>query len=181
MADNQFRARFSVPVGKLQSTNPGELAEVGDTVPIQLVGWNAAGTERLTQNVVLTYISENGYEIGWEYDATSQYLRTEDIYSIAPGYAIECAVAGNISLTATDGVDATVTAFSINGVTTTETFLITEDGAADLEAAMQAAFDAAGIAGEVTVTWVDAATDYFKVYVTNTTATVIITPGGTLA
>jgi hypothetical protein len=58
---------------------------------------------------------------------------------------------------------------------------VTAVGAAALEADLQTALQEQGLSGEVTVVWVDAATDYLKVYVTNTTATIILTPGGTLA
>lgn len=181
MADNQFRARFSMPVGKDQSTNPGELAAIGDTIPIILNGWNAAGTEHLTQNLVLTYVSENGYEIGWEYDSTSQYVRPQDILAIGPGYQIECPAIQNIGLVATDDITETVTAFEVNGVETTGSWAVTEEGAAALELAIQTYLDENGIAGEVTVVYVNAGTDYLQVYVMQTYAEITLTPGGDLA
>jgi hypothetical protein len=180
--DNVQGQRFFLPIYKDQSVgaNEGILAAAGDIITVLLKGVKPDGTHP-TQSLTLLSISDHGLEITWEHDATNQYARSGDIHSVAPVHQYVCPVAGNISLVGTTDVDAPVTSFSVNGVTHTETYPVTAVGAAALEADLQTALQEQGLSGEVTVVWVDAATDYLKVYVTNTTATIILTPGGTLA
>lgn len=173
MADNLFGLRWALPIYKDQ-TNPanvGVLAAAADVIVVQLKG--VGGSPLRTQNLTLASVSADGLEITWEHDATNQYVRPQDIVGILPAYQYECPDAANIGITAVDDLTATVTAFEVNGVETTGSWPVTEEGAAALQAALQAALVNNG---KVTVVYVDTGTDYLKVYVMQTTA--VISVGG---
>lgn len=172
MADNIFKRSFFQPIYKDQTnpSNVGLLAEAADVIVIQLRGVNAAG-EHPTQNLTILSIDETGRHITFEYDATNQYVRPEDIYAVTPNYQYVCPEEGNYAITEDDVLTATVTAFEINGVETTGSWPVTAEGAADLEAAMQAQLINNGA---VTVQYIDAATDYLTVHVMGTTATITV-------
>jgi hypothetical protein len=166
MADDIFRHRFSEPVGKNQTTNPGELAEAGDTIVILLKGLTAAGVHP-TQDLVLLTVSENGYEITYENDAANQYVHPSRIWGFTPLFQITCPDVANIGLVAVDDITTTVTEFVLDGVTTTGSWPVTADGAAALQLALNNALSGNGSA---TVVYVNAGTDYLQVYIMGTTA-----------
>jgi hypothetical protein len=171
MADNIFGLRWALPIYKDQ-TNPanvGVLAEAADVIVVLLKG--VGGTPLRQQNLTLASISDDGQEIAWEYDATNQYVRPQDIVGILPKFQYECPDAANYGLVAVDDITVTVTAFEVNGVETTGSWPVTAVGAAALELALQ---EAVGQNGAVTVNYVDTGTDYLQVYVMQTTAAITI-------
>lgn len=173
MADNVMCRRFFQPVYK--GDGSGDLVEAGDTVGIIL---NSKTDPLRTQDIVLASVSENGHVLCWEYDATNQYVRPQDIHSVAPAHQWVCPEEQNVGLIADDEITASVDAFDINGGTPVEgPWPVTAQGASDLQDALNAALVGNGAA---TVNYVDAATDYLQVYVMGTTATITLDPQGAL-
>jgi hypothetical protein len=166
MADNIMARRFFQPVYK--SDGSGDLIEAGDTLKALL---GAANGTRPIQNLVLSAVSEDAQTLYWEYDATNNFTRSEDVVGVDPDHQITCPPEINIGLVAVDDITVTVTAFVVNGVAYSGSYPVTAEGAAALQAALQ---DAVGINGAVTVVYVDAATDYLQVYVMGTTATITV-------
>ena len=164
MADTKFGRRFFDTVYK--GDGSGDVIEAADT--LEVIKANSDGT-RSVQNITVASVSADGKEVFWEYDAANLYLRPEDVVGVGPDHTWECPEPDNISITAVDSLTVTITSFEINGVETTGSWPITSDGAVDLQAALNAALAGNGAA---TVVYVDAATDYFRVYVNNTTATI---------
>lgn len=164
MADNIFHRTFFQPVYK--GDGSGQIVEAADVVSVLL---NAADGTHPLQNITVKSVSEDGRTIYWEYDATNQYVRSGDVFAVAPAHQLECPEPANIGLVAVDDITVTVTSFDINGTETTGSWPVTAEGAADLQDAMNAALVGNGA---VTVNYVDAATDYLQVYVMQTTATI---------
>jgi hypothetical protein len=164
MADTKFGRRFFDKVYKGDAS--GDLIEAGDT--LEVIKANSDGT-RSVQNITVLEVSADGFEVYWEYDAANLYLRPEDVVGVGEAHNWECPEAGNIGITAVDDLTETITSFEINGVETTGSWPITAEGAVDLQAALNTALAGNGAA---TVVYVDTGTDYFRVYVMNTTATI---------
>lgn len=166
MADTKFGRRFFDVVYKGDAS--GNVIEAADT--LEVIKANSDGT-RSVQNITVAAVSADGKEVFWEYDAGNLYLRPEDVVGVGPDHVWNCPEAANISITAVDDLTATITAFEINGVETTGSWPITAQGATDLQQALN---DALVGNGAATVVYVDAATDYFRVYVNGTTAAISV-------
>lgn len=166
MADTVFGRRFFDTVYK--GDGSGDVIEAADT--LEVIKANSDGT-RSVQNITVASVSADGKEVFWEYDAANLYLRPEDVVGVGPDHTWECPEAGNYAITAVDTLTAEITAFTVNGVETAGAWPITAAGATALQ---QAINDALVGNGACTVVWVDAATDYFRVYVMGTTATVTV-------
>jgi hypothetical protein len=166
MADTVFGRRFFDKVYK--GDGSGDVIEAGDT--LEVIKANSSGTNSV-QNITVISVSADGHEVFWEYDAGNLYLRPEDVVAVGSAHTWECPVADNYAITAVDTLTETVTEFTVNGVATAGSWPITLEGAADLQQALN---DALAGNGAATVVYVDAATDYFRVYVMNTTATVTV-------
>jgi hypothetical protein len=176
MADDIRRVRFNPPVYKNKTTNPGVLVSDGDVITVVLKGVSINDTDpeniietHPTQTLTVLKANDAGTVIDYEFDAGNQFVLPNRIIGVIPLHTWECAAPDNYGKT--DTSLTTVTSFAVNGVVHTETYPITAVGAADLQKDLNAAL---GGNGAASVSWVDAATDYFKVYVMNTTAIVKI-------
>lgn len=162
MADNVFSRTFFQPI----YTAAGVPIAATDVISVLL---NAADGTHPLQNITVKSVSADGRTIYYENDATNQYARPGDIFAVAPAHQIECPAVQNIGLVAVDDLTTEIADFEINGVVTTGPYALTLAGAVLLQDAMNAAL--AGN-GAVTVVYVDTGTDYFRVYVMGTTATI---------
>ena len=169
MADDIRTVRFNPAVYKNKTTDPGVLAKAGDVITVLLKGTAADGTHPL-QNLTILTANDSGTEFTYEFDATNQYVLPNRIVGVTPIHTWECPPADNYSKT--DTATTSVTSFQVGSKPVhTETYPITAAGATDLQKDLNADLQGDGAA---TVVWVDAATDYFKIYVNNTTAVVKI-------
>jgi len=169
MADDIRTIRFNPPVYKNKDTDPGVLAAAADVITVLLKGTAADGTHP-TQSLTILTANENGTEFTYEFDATNQYVLPNRIVGVIPLHTWECAGPGNYATTGT--APTSVTSFQVGSQAVhTETYAATLAGAAALQADLNAALQGDGAAS---VVWVDAATDYLKIYVMNTTQVVKI-------
>lgn len=186
MADHKYKVVATLPVYKDQSTpsNKGVKLAPGDTVTF--IKKSSDGSLP-TQDVVITNISDSGKTLHWEYDSASVFLHPNDIYAIHPKHTFVCAPFINVGATSLGGTpaapDKTVSAFTINGESFSGSYAVSGPGAASLQAAIQAALDAleatSAVNGReistVRVTFIDSTTDYLRIVVFNTNATITVT------
>ena len=173
MADDIRTVRFNPAVYKNKTTNPGVLAKAGDIITVLLKGTAADGTHPQQPLTILT-ANDSGTEFTFEYDATNQYVLPNRIVGVIPLHTFECPAPDNYGITGT--ALTAVTSFQVGSKPVhTETYPITAAGAADMQADLNADLQGDGAAS---VVWVDAATDYFKVYIMDTTTPVKV--NGTL-
>ena len=163
MADDIRTVRFNPPVYKNKTTNPGVLAKAGDVTTVLLKGTAADGTHPQQSLTILT-ANDSGTEFTYEFDATNQYVLPNRIVGVIPLHTWECPPAADYAQVGTSLTS--VTSFQVGSKPVhTETYPATAQGAKDLQADMNAELQGNGSA---TVSWVDAATDYLKVFVMNT-------------
>ena len=187
MADDIRKVRFNPPVYKNLTTNPGELVEAGDVITIVLKGNTVVLTPpaepglpptktitNQTQSLTVLRVNESGTEIEYEFDATNQYVAPNRIVGVIPLHTWECPGVGNYETVATN--ITSITSFEVDGVVHTESYgSATLPGGTAVAAAVQADLNEALQGnGAATVVVVDVGTDYFKIYVMNTTAVVKI-------